>query len=341
MSGFRVSWGRRLEACVRQAANCLSTARGCALLTHANPDGDAIGSALALEITLCRAGVAATVYAALPLPMELEGVPGIERLRPLEEFRADGRVVVFVDCAAPDRTGCESLDVASAAAVVNLDHHAGNACYGTINVVAPEAAATSEIVWEVLQAMGAEVAPEAATCLYIALVTDCGFFRYCNTRAETLRYGAALLERGVEPAEVFTRIVQTRTPEQIQLLGTALAKLRTAAGGRIGFVTLSRQDFERTGTTYRDTDGVLEVLRTLRSTEVTALLREAPTGIRVSLRSDGCDLRRVAERFGGGGHAFAAGCTLAETLEGAVPRVVEALEGALTEWDGVAGPDVA
>lgn len=309
-------------AAIRAAAEVLRTHARVAVLTHTNPDADTLGSGLALGMMLASIGHDATVYASMPLPPDVLGMPGVETLIPIEEFQADGRLVVCVDCASIARVAITAEQLAGAARVLNIDHHPTNTDFADLNVVLPQASSTSELIWDIAQELGIEPSRDAATCLYVGLATDCGFFSFNNTTPRALRLAAALIELGVSPEQVYRSVVQSRTAEQLRLIGAVLADLRTDLDGAVVYGLISNDLFQRTNTSYNDTEGVIDALRTLRGARVAVLLRDSPSGTRVSLRSHDVDVRAIAIRFGGGGHVSAAGCTINADLQTATAQVL-------------------
>lgn len=316
---------------IAAAARHLRDISRCAVLSHIHPDGDAIGSTTGLVLGLRECGIEATGYAELPLTSETDAIPGASVLEPQERFAVDGRTVVFVDCATPDRTGIEALDLSQSPCVINIDHHVTNTRFGDLNLVDVSATATSEIVYDLLGALGSPISPEIAAALLVGISTDCGFFMYGNTTPRVLRVAAELLEHNADLNQVYRAAVQVQTPNQLRLIGAVLNHLRTEADGKIVIGVIPNALYAATGTSHRETEGVINSMRTLRSTEVLALLRDSPKGVRVSLRSSGIDVGKIALAYGGGGHLCAAGCVLPGPIEVAVEEIAAALHRALED----------
>jgi len=299
------------------------------LTTHENPDGDALGSLLAMHWTLEQLGKDSLMFMSpdeFPLPWEyrewtFEGLVG----HPPADV--DGRTVVFLDCGNIDRMPVDFLQE-QGIHIVNIDHHHDNTRFGTVNLVEPDASCTAEIVWRLAHELGAEVTPPIADALYVGLVTDTGRFMYENTTAEAHRMAADLIERGVEPHVVYRRLFEDLPFRRLQLLQRALASLARLDSGTLTLAHLRKGDFEETGALETDAEGIVDHLRAVEGTSVAVLVRELLADDRagkrkVSLRAtDGrVDVSRVARELGGGGHPQAAGFTTSLPY----PQLVEAL----------------
>jgi len=299
------------------------------MLGHVHPDGDVLGTLLALGMALEDAGWAVAYGGPHPVPESLAFLPGAERYRRLEQV--DGRfdLAVLTDCPDPGRT--EGLiDGARRAApvIVNIDHHPDNHRYGSVNWVDPTAAATGEMVYALIIALDLPVKPGIATDLFIAIHMDTGSFRYSNVTPATFRIAADLVAAGAEPAFVSTQLYERRTPEALAELGRVLARVRVSEDGRIAWLALPA-GFVREA--FVEAEDLVNYPRSIGTVKVAALLREQGTGsVKVSLRAKGeVDVNRIAARFGGGGHANAAGCVLRGTLEAAEAELLAAIRQAL------------
>lgn len=312
------------------------------ILLHLRPDGDSVGSSLALALGLGRLGKRALVVRADELPRNLGFLAGIDRVAPAEAVLAapgEWDAAILIDCGDPERVGASARLLERAAKVINIDHHLSNARYGDLNCIETNAAAAGEVVFRILKDLEVPFDPEIAGALYAAIVTDTGSFRYESTSARTHEIAAELLRHGVRPGEVSRRIWEEKPVSSLRLLERALGSMGLAADGALAWVSLSRADFEATGADRDESEGIVNYPRTLAGVEVAVLFQEeAPPGpdgspgeVKVSLRSNRwVDVSRLAAAFGGGGHARAAGCTLRCGLEEArsqvLARAAEALE---------------
>lgn len=282
------------------------------LMTHENPDGDALGSMLGLSLALRQLGKKTTMY--LPGPAD---IPHEFRFMPLEELvRGEpddllGRPLIAVDAANESRLGHDGRLLEKAPYVVNIDHHHDNSRFGKANLVVPDASSTSEVLRDVMQELGVQLTPEIAEALYVALVTDTGRFQYANTTPKTLRLAAELLEAGADAHRVFQEVYETIELSKLKLMARALEHAEVFEGGRLVIAFLERKDFEESNASPGASEGVIDSLRAVEGVEMSALIQEAPENDRrrVSLRAsrDRLDVSEIARANGGGGHRQAAG----------------------------------
>jgi len=282
------------------------------LTTHEGPDGDALGSLLAMHEVLRQLGKDSVMFLAakeFPLPVEY-------RFLPLEEVfhepPADvvDRTLVFLDCGNIDRMPVEFLQ-RDGARLVNIDHHHDNTRFGTVNLVDTEASCTAEIVLEITKRLGAELTPEIAQALYVGLITDTGKFMYENTRAASHRVAAELIDAGVDVNDIYRRLYERVPLEKWRLTARALEKIELYDEGRFAVTYISADDYEASGAGEVLTEGIIDFLRALEGVEVAAMIRDKTDGGRsarkVSLRSTNVDVSAIARAHGGGGHRRAAG----------------------------------
>ena len=292
------------------------------VVTHENPDGDALGSLLATTLTLRRLGKDAVMYLAgeAPLPreyafMQLDGL-----VRELPDD-AEERVLVAVDCAKADRIGPDPAPVDRAKLVVNIDHHHDNTRFGDVNLVVADASSTGEVLRDVIRELGVELTSDLAEPLYIALVTDTGRFQYSNTTPKSLRLAAELVEAGADIHAVFQQVYESVEFAKLKLRARALEHARVLEGGRIVVSDLLRTDFSDVGAPEPYSEGIIDDLRAVEGAELAALIRESPRDAgptrRVSLRAsvDELDVSAIARLFGGGGHRQAAGFSSDSSIE--------------------------
>jgi bifunctional oligoribonuclease and PAP phosphatase NrnA len=284
------------------------------LTTHEGPDGDALGSLLALHGFLEQLGKDSVMFLAakeFPLPVEYRFLPLTDVFH---EPPADviDRVIVFLDCGNIDRMPVSFLK-RDGAEVLNIDHHHDNTRFGTINLVDTQASCTAQIVHEIGKRLGAEVTPELAVALYVGLVTDTGRFMYENTDAAAHRMAAELIEAGVDVDDTYRRLYERMPIEKLRLISRAIDKIERFDDGRLAITYIDAEDYRATGAGEVLTEGVIDLVRALEGTAVAAVIRDKTDGGRserkVSLRStDGAvDVSVIARNHGGGGHQRAAG----------------------------------
>ncbi len=299
------------------------------MLGHVHPDADVLGTLLAIGEALQARGWDVTAGGPHPAPDALSFLPGVERYQVLKTLDGDLDVVVLTDCPNPDRT--EGLiDEARRAArlIVNVDHHPDNRRYGTVNWIDVEAAATGEMVYRLLSALGVTLTPSIATNLFTAVHTDTGSFRYSNVTPDTFRIAAALTAAGARPDVVSSALYERRAPDALRLLGESLARVRVSEDGRVAWLALAAGAVPER---FIESEELVNYPRSIATVRVACLLRELGGGrVKVSLRGKGdVDVNRIAAAFGGGGHANAAGCTIAGPLAAVTRRVLDAVGAAL------------
>ncbi len=317
------------------AVAALRSARRVLVTSHMSPDGDAIGSELALAELAERLGATVTVVNRDRPPSGLDELPGCERIvvvhRLARERIEEHDLAVLLECPGLDRPGLDGLD---AVPILNVDHHRGNELYGAVNYVDEEAPAVGEMVWRMFRAAGVGPSPEAATCAYAALATDTGDFRYANATPRAFAAAAEMVAAGARPERVAELVHERRSEGSIRLLGEALATLELHAGGKVAVMWVDAEAFRRAGARPEDTEDLVNAPRAIAGVRAVAFLKQWEPGVvRVSLRSKGSvDVQAVAASFGGGGHTNAAGCTIRDGLEAAraavVARLTAAVEGA-------------
>jgi phosphoesterase RecJ-like protein len=290
------------------------------LVTHENPDGDALGSILALKLALDQLGKDSVMYlyGAAPLPTEYSFMPlGELRRRLPDDWRE--RVLIAVDCANETRIGPDREPLAGAPLVLDIDHHHDNTRFGQINLIVPNASSTGEVLRDVFAELGVELTPEIAEALYIALVTDTGRFQYSNTTAKSLRLAAELVEAGADVHQIFRRVYETVQFAKLKLLARALERAQIYDGGRLVVSYLLRTDFTDIGAAEAYSEGIIDSLRAVEGADMAALIREPRDGParRVSLRAsnDELDVSAIARKAGGGGHRQAAGFSSDDSIE--------------------------
>ncbi len=294
-------------------ADALRSHQRFVVVTHENPDGDALGSLLATMLALQALGKDAVMYLAgdTPLPREYGFMPldGLLRTPPADTGE---RVLVAVDCAKAERIGDPEV-VARAPLVLNVDHHHDNTRFGDLNLVVADASSTGEVLRDVLAALGIPLTPDLAEALYIAVVTDTGRFQYTNTTPKALRLAAELVEAGADVHAVFQQVYESVEFAKLKLLARALERAQVLEGGRIVVSHLLRSDFVEVGAAEPYSEGIIDYLRAVEGAELAVLIREPPRDggpvRRVSLRAsvDELDVSAIAREFGGGGHRQAAG----------------------------------
>lgn len=312
---------------VAQVAEMLRRAGRILFFLHVGPDGDSIGSSLAVCRAMRGLGKEAWCVGVDPVPRIYRFLDGWDTLfRPWETIDGDWDVACFLDCGDLQRIGAAEPLLARCRTTLNIDHHSTNSLYGQYNWLDYRAAAVGEMAYRLLVELGVALDREMATALYTSLVTDTGQFRYESVTPETHRIAAALLACGVRPYDVAQAIFENETVGRMRLLAACLGTLQLHAGGRIATLRVTRAMLAETGALDEDVEGLVNHARAVQGVEVGVLLREAPDGkVRINLRSRGVvDVGDLARGFGGGGHARAAGATAVGSLDEVEAAVIAA-----------------
>ncbi|MEN8257856.1 MAG: bifunctional oligoribonuclease/PAP phosphatase NrnA [Thermodesulfobacteriota bacterium] len=284
------------------------------IATHVFPDGDALGSQLALGFALESAGKEVYFYSEEPVSYILEFLPGSDRL--ITQLPDDAfDCAVSVDCGDKRRLGKEADQLLRHKPFVAIDHHAGHQNFADVSWVDEYRSSTGEMIYDLLRLLDCEISQETAYCLYTAILTDTGSFKYQSTTSHTLRVAADLLDYGVQPAEICGHIFDNYTKNRLQLLQAVLGSLSLYAEDSIAFISVSQELLNSTGTIPADTELFINFPRSLKTVKVAVFLKEtAGNLVGVSMRAKGeVDVAEVARSFGGGGHRNAAGFKVADS----------------------------
>jgi phosphoesterase RecJ-like protein len=299
--------------------------------SHARPDGDSIGSQLAMAFTLDALGKSVRIINRDPVPAPFAALPGAGRIEVAEAASGAYDALIVLECSDLDRPGIRGLGEYF---ILNIDHHLGNTSYGAVNWIDESAAACGEMVFEVVERLGVRLGREIATHVYVAVLTDTGSFRHSNITARTFEICRRVTEAGVVPAGIAGQVYDSSRVGKLRLIGEVLAGMTLAAGGRLAILHLDSAMLAATGCTQADTEGIINLPLTAREVEAVVMFKSFEPGeTRVSLRSKaGVDVRQVALGYGGGGHRNAAGFSargpIDQVRDTIVGRVREALDAA-------------
>ncbi|MRJ02840.1 MAG: bifunctional oligoribonuclease/PAP phosphatase NrnA [Epsilonproteobacteria bacterium] len=311
-----------MEDLYRKVWEMVEEADSLLLATHINPDADTIGSALALYHLLKGQGKSVTLYNRDPLPYNLDFLPGSEKIG--RKIPDSFDLLITLDAASWDRLGLDPVEQP----IINIDHHISNTLYGTLNIVDPGAAATAQVLYNLIKSRGLSLPREGAVPLYTALVDDSGFFRYERVDGELFQMAAQLCQWGADPHSVAKNLTMREPLAKLRLTEMVLATLRLHLYGKVGIITMTQEMLKRSGATKEMGDGVLDMVRSLATVQVALLFREEEDGrIKVSLRSkDSVDVGKIASEFGGGGHKNSAGFTDGKDLNWIERELLQRLE---------------
>lgn len=314
---------------LRRIAEAMRSGKNFFLAGHLNPDGDTLGSSLALASVLKRMGKRTYVYSADPVPENLEFMPGINSIHVGKLPGGNFDTVILLECSNPARAGDLKGIPSRAKRLINIDHHRTAEAYGDINFIDPFSSSTAELVHQILYSMKVRLTSQEATCLYVGIATDTGRFHYPATRPHTFETAARLLEAGARASRVNDQIYSTRALPALKLLGRALERLELLDSGKSAVSVLGRGDFAYAKADAQHTEDIVNYGLMIPGVRASVLFREEEKRITVNFRSKGkLDVSAVAKRFGGGGHRNASGCKLRTSLQNARERVLKALSAA-------------
>lgn len=301
------------------------------LAGHLNPDGDTIGSMLAIASVLKRLGKKVRTFSQDPVPENLRFLPHVKSIRsrpPAASAKFDA--AILLECSNPARGGNLDPVLKRSAKVVNLDHHKTSEFYGDINIVEPHSSSTAEIVYRLFYNMNVHVTKREAACLYTGIVTDTGRFHFPATSPRTLEVASRLLETGFKFSRVNDLLYATKACEGLKILGRALESLEMRAGGRLAVLTLKASDFKELGARSEHTENVINFGLMPPGVRAAVMFREEEDRIGVTFRSRGhLDVSAVAKSFGGGGHRNASGCRIRGSLHDVREKLISVLTGLL------------
>jgi phosphoesterase RecJ-like protein len=292
------------------------------LTSHARPDGDAIGSALACCQILRSMGKEAEVVLSDAVPRIYQSLPFADKVVRSERVNGEYDAAIILECDSIQRTRLEGLENQF---VINIDHHLSGRPFGDVNWIDPKAVATAEMVYRMAREAGINVSPEIATCLYTGVLTDTGSFVFDGTNERTFALARELVLSGADPAKCARNVYFGHSTAKMRLLGAALSHLERE--GSLAWFWVTQEEMERFHAKEEDCEGLVNYALSIHDVQVAILLREIPDGrIRASLRSKGeVNVAKVAERFGGGGHECASGCSLDGPLQDSLSRILALL----------------
>ncbi len=324
---------------IKSIADLLMGSEAVVISTHIKPDGDALGSMLGLADILRRAGKKVVCYIEDAVPAHYMFLPGVGSIigSPVDlrrEIAGYERVVsVALDCGDIGRLGKCWLELARIRPLCVIDHHRSNIGFGDINWVEPDRSSTAEMVYDLVEMLGFEFSPAAATCLYTGIVTDTGSFRYASTSSHTHQAAAHLVACGANPGAINGQLYENYSLGRLRLMQMVLATLEMYVDEKIAVIRVTREMMAETGTGREETENFINLPRAVVTVLVTVFLKEGENNVSVSLRARGhCDVAKIAACFGGGGHAKASGFLVQdERLDDVwtrlLPAIVQRLDG--------------
>jgi len=303
----------------RSIKKMIDDAESISILSHINPDADALGTALGIYAILSedKCKKVEVVNASTPLPIYLDFLPYYKKIKSHMNYK--NSLIISCDCGSIDRLGFDLVG----REILNIDHHQSNTEYGTINVVMSKYASSSQVAFELLKKFY-YVNKDAATCFYTALLSDTRYFTTQTVNEKVFALAKSLVELGVKADEIACHLTQRRSLSSLRILERALNSLSLVSDAKIAILIITQEDIEATGAIMSDMDGIVDYAKSLVTVEIAILAIELEDEIRISLRSKKIDISEVAHAFGGGGHRVAAGFTLKKAeLQESIDTILE------------------
>jgi len=306
------------------------------IASHAEPDGDSVGSLVALGLALAKLNKKITMYNPSPIPAVYRFLPGADRI--VRQIKNVDRydLALVLDCGDLVRIGETSAEVGKIPVLINIDHHVSNTGFGHIQLIDTNACATAEIVYRLINTLQIPFDKAIATSIYTGILTDTGSFRFSNTNQAAFAISKAMTDAGVEPHNVAQRVFGTYSLGRIKLLNMALNSIEISNNGKLSMMTVTRSMLNTTGTSTEDIDGMINYARRIEDVKIATLIHEIKNGAgkfanmnryHVSLRSDSSvDVAKIAGKFGGGGHTSAAGFQIESTLVALKTKIIDLAE---------------
>ena len=304
----------------------IKSSKNILIFSHINPDGDTLGSMCALYSAVLKnykkkCDMAAIskipdIYSFLPHISEVKNIDDIDKSREYD-------LVINVDVASIERICDGKILFDKAKNTVNIDHHKTNNAYANLNIINPDASSTGEVLFDCLRKMDLNIDIDCATCLYTAILTDTGSFRFDNTKEKTFECASKLVEIGVKPSEIYKKVYESDSKTLVMFQAYCISKAKFLEDDKIAYTVVYKKDMEKYSANDECMEGLTEKLRAIVTTRVAFVAKEMKSGAtKISMRSKFADVAKICEVFGGGGHKFASGCTIKAPVEDAVKRVL-------------------
>ena len=298
------------------------------LLSHVNPDGDTLGSMCALySIILNRFKKKADMSVVSNIPYNYTFLPNINLAQRYYDHSLVYDLVIALDVASIERVRDAKIFFDKAKCTVNIDHHKTNPKYGNYQIIEPEASSCGEVLYNYFKMNNWEITEDAAICLYTAIMTDTGNFRFENTSANCFRAVAELVEKGANPNILYKKCYETKTKNLVMFQNYCVNKAEFLNDNKVVYTTVYKKDLEKFSAGDDYTDGIAETLRAIDSTEVSFVVKEVESKVtKVSVRSKKIDVAKICEQFGGGGHTYAAGCTIKASVKDSIEKLLREIK---------------
>lgn len=312
---------------IEKAIDLVKKSNNIFIASHINPDGDNMGSSLALALALKKINKNIVVLKSDIIPTDFTFLPGIDLIKKYDDKLGDVDLFIALDCGDKDRLGENKSLIESAKKVINIDHHISNTNFGDINVVNPKAAATGELVYHFIKQMNIELDKDISTNIYTAINTDTGSFKYESVSSDTHRIVADLLDIGIDKTDININLYENMSFTRMKLFIKSLTTLETFNDGKIAVIEVTQDMLKETGASLEDSEGIISFIRKLSTVEAACILKELKKeDIKISLRTKRyLDASSICNKFNGGGHKRAAGCTIYKNIEEAKELIVKSI----------------
>lgn len=308
----------------------IKSSKNILIISHVNPDGDTLGSMCGLYSIIVESfKKKCDMLAISKIPTVYEFLPNINLVKNLDDIDKSREydLVINVDVASIDRICDAKILFDKAKTTVNIDHHKTNNSYADLNIINPDASSTGEVLCECFEKMGWKINLDTATCLYTAILTDTGSFRFDNTKPETFEKTAKLVEIGVQPSDIYKKVYESDSKTLVMFQTHCISKAKFLHDDKLAYTVVYKKDMEKFGANDECMEGLTEKLRAIVTTRIAFVAKEMKSGwTKFSMRSKFADVAEICEVFDGGGHKFASGCTIKAPVDEAVKKMLKEIE---------------
>lgn len=306
-----------METLLTKALSLIDSSKNICITSHINPDGDSVGSVLALGMAL-KKNKCKKIYMIIDdeIPKELLFLPEIDLIKK-ENSVEELDLLIALDCGDIDRIAVSEKLIKTSKFVINIDHHITNTCFGDLNIISPDSSSTGEMIYDILKSMNMKIDKDIATSLYVAISTDTGSFKYDSTTSKTHVIASELLDAGIDNNYINTNLYHSRSIEKTSLLIASLNSMELLKQGKFALAIVTKEMLEKCNASIEDADIIIDFIRDIDSVEVACIIKEIDDGIlKIGFRSKRyVDVSEIAKKFNGGGHIRAAGCKLNCSIE--------------------------